>query len=536
MKNLMTPQEHFAAVARPQIQRSQFDRSHGYKTTFDAGKLIPIYLDEALPGDTFNMRANIFGRLATPLKPVMDNMYLDVHFFSVPNRLVWENWERFNGAQDNPTDSVDFIMPTSTSPVGGYGENSLHDYMGIPTKIANIEHRADFLRAYALIWNEWFRDENLQNSAPCPKGDGPDAVADQVILPRGKRKDYFTSAMLSPQKGQPVYIPLGTTAPILGNALVEMTSSTNAWQGYRAATGVIQPGATLGTDASAYLQGASNLMKFDPRGTLTANMEQGTAQVDLSAATSASINQLREAFQVQGMYELDARGGTRYTELLRAHFGVISPDARLQRPEYLGGFTSYININPIAQTAPTGDDTTPQGNLAGFGTVSNGGKGFIKSFTEHEIIIGLASVRADLNYQQGLNRMWSRSTRFDFYWPLLANLGEQAILNKEIYAQGNGADEGGFGYQERYAEYRYKPSQVTALFRSNATTSLDMWHLSQEFSSLPALNTNFIQENPPIDRIIAVPSEPQFMLDVHFDLKCARPMPTYAVPGLINRF
>lgn len=520
MKGIMTPQEQFVQIAKPQIERSTFDRSHGYKTTFDAGLVIPFFVDEALPGDTFNMQTTVFGRLATPLKPIMDNIYIDIHFFSVPIRLLWDNWKKFNGEQRNPGDTTNFVMPTTTSPVGGYAENSLADYMGLPTKVAGLEHRADFFRAYNLIWNEWYRDENLQNSVINDTDDGPDADTNYTILPRGKRKDYFTSALTSPQKATAVSIPLGNSAPITwGGALGGDTISIKNAGTDRTIFALAGGGAPyIGVAAGAALGNSSPLI------------------ADLSTATVATINQLREAFQIQRMYEKDARGGTRYTELLRSHFGVISPDARLQRPEYLGGGTSNVNINPISQTSNTVSGSTPQGNLAAMGTFSMGSKGFIKSFTEHEIIIGICSARADLNYQQGINRMWNRSTRFDFFWPALAHLGEQAILNKEIFCDGTAADENVFGYQERYAEYRYKPSMVTGLFRSNAATSLDVWHLSQEFATLPALNAAFIVENPPIDRIIAVPSEPQFMMDVYNKLTCARPMPTFATPGMIDHF
>lgn len=523
MKSTVTPQQVFNNVAKPEIQRSTFDRSHGYKTTLDAGQLIPVFLDEALPGDTFNISTALFGRLSTPLKPIMDNMYLDIHYFSVPVRLLWDNWKKFNGEQTDPGDSTSFLIPTITSPVGGYAEGSLYDYMGIPTKVASLEHSALFTRAYNLIWNEWYRDENLQDSVVVDRDNGPDTYTDYVVLPRGKRKDYFTSALPFAQKGTAVSVPIGGEAQIVGkNIPFNSSASGNNFVQIRNSSGVLKNISDGGP--GSYIIGH--------------NATNGTGELiaDLSTATAATINQLREAFQIQRMYEKDARGGTRYTEMIRAHFGVISPDARLQRPEYLGGTTVNININPISQTAPTVSGGTPQGNLAAMGTVSSSGQSFIKSFTEHEIVVGLVSVRADLNYQQGLNRMWSRQTRFDFFWPSLSHLGEQAVLNKEIYAQGTSADEDVFGYQERYSEYRYKPSQVTGLFRSNATASLDIWHLSQEFSSLPALNAAFIVENPPIDRVIAVPAEPQFILDCYFNFKAARPMPTYATPGLIDHF
>lgn len=517
----MTQQEHFAKIASPKVQRSTFDRSHGYKTTFNAGKLIPIFVDEALPGDTFNLKTTIFGRLNTPLKPIMDNLMIDVHFFSVPERLIWDNWQKMNGEQDDPGDSTTFILPTITSPAGGYLESTVYDYMGLPTKIVTMEHRAGPLRAMNLIWNEWYRDQNLQDSVVNNVDDGPDAPTDYVLLDRGKRKDYFTSALPWAQKASPVSIPLGTFAPVVTkdeNILLYNTVDTTQRIMRTQATERVSLDGQPTSDGSARFGATTGL------------------QADLSTATAITINSLREASQIQIMYELDARGGTRYIELLRTHFGVTSPDSRLQRPEFLGGFTTNINVSPVAQTQATEAGNTPQGNLAAMGTFQSSQKGFVKSFVEHEIILGFISARADLNYQQGLNRMWSRSTRFDFYWPSFAHLGEQTILNKEIYAQGAAdptADAATFGYQERYSEYRYKPSQVTSLFRSNATGTLDLWHLSQDFSAIPSLNAAFIVENPPIDRIVAVTTEPDFMLDVYFDLKCARPMPTYATPGAL---
>lgn len=524
MKSVMSPQERFASVEAPKIQRSTFDRSHGYKTTLDAGLLIPIFLEEALPGDTFNIKTTIFGRMATPLKPIMDNIFADIHYFSVPYRLVWENWQKFNGEQTDPGDSTSFVIPTVTATAGtGYGEQSIFDYMGLPTKIPGYEHSALFLRAYNCIYNQWYRDENLQDSIPFAIDDGPDLPAEFDILPRGKRKDYFTSALPWAQKAEPVSIPLGTSAP------VERVSNAVYWKAYNTGTDTLSAAGALSLAANSGMQNLAAQVSLDPMGGLIA---------DLSSATAATINSLREAFQVQRMYEKDARGGTRYIELIKSHFGVESADARLQRPEFLGGQTININVSPIAQNSATGATGTPQGNLAAMGTLSGSTRPIVKSFTEHEIVVGILSIRADLNYQQGLNRMWSRSTRFDFFWPTLAHLGEQAILNKEIYTVGTGGatDENVFGYQERYAEYRYKPSQVTGLYRSNATASLDVWHLAQEFSALPALNAAFIEENPPIDRVIAVPAEPQFLMDVYFDFKAARPLPTYATPGLIDHF
>ena len=508
----------FSQVPSAEIPRSSFDRSCGNKTTFDAGFLVPIFCDEALPGDTFNLRMTAFARLATPLHPFMDNMYLDSFFFAVPRRLLWSNWEKFNGAQDNPGDSTDFVIPTMSPPVGGYLNGTISDYYGIPTEIAGFTHSAMFHRAYNLIYNEWFRDENLQNSVTVNTDNGPDADTDYTLLRRGKRHDYFTSALPWPQKGPSVDLPLGTSAPITG-----LYANTQSY----GAIPTVYPTDGTGSVAITGVQG--QYAEEDPN-----NLGFPNIRADLTAATAATINQLRQAFQIQKLYERDARGGTRYTEVIRSHFGVVSPDARLQRPEYLGGGSSPININPIAQTSQTA--TTPQGNLAAMGTTTLYNHGFTKSFTEHCVVIGLINSRADLNYQQGLPRQFSRSTRWDFYWPALSHIGEQAILNQEIYTQGLAADTDVFGYQERFAEYRYKPSQICGQFRSNFATSLDTWHLAQDFGALPTLNATFIVDNPPVDRVIAVPSEPDFLFDSYFSYRCARPMPVYSVPGLMDHF
>lgn len=540
-RNASVNAHSFAMVPKSDIPRSSFNMQKTLKTTFDSGYLVPIMCEEVLPGDTFNVKATLFGRLATPLFPVLDNLHLDSFFFFVPNRLIWNNWVKFMGEQENPADSISYTIPQQVSPAGGYAVGSLQDYLGLPTvgqvgALNTVSHNALPVRAYNLIFNQWFRDENLQNSSTVDKGDGPDALpaTNYTILRRGKRHDYFTGSLPWPQKGgTAVSLPLGTSAPVKGlfvnNAVTLATAGAQS-------VGTVSAN-TLSMSAIGSMYGASK----SAVGTVAATaFSDANANVfaDLSSATAATINQLRQSFQIQKLLERDARGGTRYTEIIRSHFGVVSPDARLQRPEYLGGGSTPINITPIPQTSATAAGT-PLGNLAAYGTYLAPGHGFSQSFVEHGYVIGLISVRADLTYQQGLRKMWSRSTRYDFYFPVFAMLGEQAVLNKEIYCDGSAADSSVFGYQERWAEYRYNPSQITGLFKSTSAGTIDPWHYAQRFTSLPTLNSTFIQDTPPLARNLAVGAAAngqQLLLDAFFDIRAARPLPLYSVPGLIDHF
>lgn len=566
-----TQVNQFQMMPSASVPRSSFDRSHGWKGTLDAGYLVPFYVDEVVPGDTFRLKASMLCRLATPLTPFMDNVYIDTHFFFVPNRLLWTHWVNMMGERVNPDDSVDFLVPMDKAPSGGFSVGSLYDYFGIPTGVAGIEVNSLWRRAYYRIWNEWFRDENLQDSNEygLDVNDNGRQV-DFPLVKRAKFHDYFTSALPWPQKGDAVTLGLTGTQAVSGNDVtftlansqydpdynldltynrIDKVQYNQRGLGNIGSTNMLyKPVTSYDSNDQATTVWASTLMNPQDLGSLS----ESTGYIDMrdvtlrgsmdglyvntsSDAALLSINDIREGFQLQRLLEKDARGGTRYIEQILSHFGVRSPDARLQRPEYLGGSHSRLYVNAVAQTSST-DATTPQGNLAAYGVASDSFHGFTKSFTEHGVIVGLVSVRADLTYQQGINRMFSREGRFDYYYPVFAHLGEQAILNKEIYAQGTEDDEGVFGYQERYAEMRYYPSVITGKLRSTYAQSLDVWHLAQKFDSLPTLSSEFIQENPPIDRVIAVQDEPQFILDAYFDLKTVRPMPLYGTPGLVDHF
>ena len=574
-KKIRVRGHRFSDAPAMYMKRTKFDRSHVYKTTFDSGKLIPVFVDEVLPGDTTRMSVNYFARLATPIKPIMDNIYLDWFFFFVPNRLVWEHWQNFCFEQEDPDDSTDFVIPTiySHSSTENLLIGSLWDYFGLPINTTENISGINALpfRAVYLIWNEWFRDENLQKSVKIEKGDvnavldfsrisdqpswlfntNGDLIAGHACPPRGKRHDYFTSALPWTQKGPGVSVGLAGSAtlvdpsPVSGYFVQQGNDRLSAVQfdhdGY--AHNIVNGTGSLSYQNGGYVTAIVGHSSFDSgHSSTTANAVTGSswlsksAYADLDSSSIFTINSLRTAFQMQKFYERLARGGSRYTEVLRSFFGVVSPDARLQRPEFLGSFTKMVNVNPIAQTSAT-DNTSPQGNLSAYGVTAAKFHGFTKSFVEHGYVLGFVCARADLTYQQGINKMWLRSTVYDFYWPTFAHLGEQAIELREIYAQGTEADNTVFGYQERYAEYRYKPSQITGKFRSSVVNgSLDKWHLSQFFKNAPTLNDEFIVENPPIERIIAVPSEPEFLIDIGFRYTTVRPMPMFGTPGLVDHF
>lgn len=558
-RNIRVNQSHFAMIPQANIRRSVFNRSHVYKTTFNEGQLIPYFVDEVIPGDTFTLNPVEFCRLATPVVPFMDNIYIESFFFFVPSRLVYDKWVNLCGEQENPEDSTDYLVPTVA--LTGDMTNKLPDYMGIACASGtfnNVSVNCLPFRSYWLIWNEWFRDENLQKSVKVSKGETntvlepmgqstanpnygmPSGVTNWYDpAPRGKRYDYFTGALPWPQKGPAVDLPLGQVANVVSNNQDILFSSGGSLP-HGSSPSSVSPtfsNVALGGRSAGYSSGS--VINTTPDGNASLNAlrfgSQTGLQVDLTSATSITINSLRQAFMLQRYYEIDARGGTRYTEKLQAHFGVTNPDARLQRPEFLGSHSSMMNINPVTQTSST-DSTTPQGNLAAYGLNAQRYHAFTKSFSEFGYVIGLINVRADLTYQQGINKMWLRSDVLDFYWPSFAHLGEQAIENIEIYCQGNDEDKKVFGYQERYAEYRYKPSLITGQFRSTYKEPLDIWHLSQKFASLPTLSDEFIQDHPPISRVVAVPSYPHFLLDVKFNLKCIRPMPMYGIPGMMGHF
>ncbi len=543
-------ESHFALnPTRIDLSRSTFDRSSSVKTSFNAGDIVPFFLEEVLPGDTFNVKSSKVVRMQTLLTPMMDNVYLDTYYFFVPNRLVWKHWKEFNGENTESAwiPETSYEVPQITSPADtGFAVGTIADYFGIPTGIPNLSVNALPFRAYALIMNEWFRDQNLSDPLVVPDDDATvvgvntgnfvsDVAKGGKPYIAAKYHDYFTSCLPSPQKGPDVTIPVtaGTNMPVYGLADTVPANPDATYAKYGRSLSEASPMTFYVNkwNTGAYVTGETTSTNYS-------SMPLNLWAVNDGTVSSATINQLRLAFQIQKLYERDARGGSRYIEILKSHFGVTSPDARLQRPEYLGGNRVPINVNQVVQQSGTGSgSSTPQGTVVGMSQTTDSHSDFIKSFTEHGFIIGVMVARYDHTYQQGLDRMWSRKDRFDYYWPVFANIGEQAVKNKEIYAQGNAQDDEVFGYQEAWADYRYKPNRVTGEMRSAYAQSLDVWHLADDYAVRPSLSDSWIREDKTnIDRVLAVKSSVsnQFFADIYVQNRATRPMPLYSVPGLID--
>lgn len=543
-------ESHFSTLPHADIKRSQFDRSHRVLTSFNIGEVIPFYVDEVLPGDTFNVSTSKVVRMQTLKTPMMDNIYLDTYYFFVPNRLVWEHWKEFNGENTKSSwyPTTEYEIPQLIAhPDDGFSRGSIADYMGIPVDVPGLSVNALPFRAYALICNEWFRDQNLTDPLYIPSGDsavesefGENYITETALGGRpfiaSKYHDYFTSALPSPQKGPDVVIPVSTGANYPVVPLADTVSENLMGYPY---TAFFLDGGESGGSIFFDSDGFQSQSAINTSSNASVPIINNLWAINDGTASLATINQLRLAFQIQKLYEKDARGGTRYTEILRSHFGVTSPDSRLQRPEYLGGNRKPINISQVVQQSATMSSGTPQGTTSGMSLTTDRNSDFIKSFTEHGFVIGVMVARYDHTYQQGLERMWSRKSRFDFYWPVFSNIGEQAILNKEIFATGTATDDEVFGYQEAWADYRYKPNHVCSEMRSSSPLSLDVWHLGDDYASLPSLSDDWIREDKAnVDRILTITSKNtnQLFADIYIKNKCTRPMPMYSIPGLIDHF
>lgn len=556
------------------IQRARFNRSCQHKTSFNAGDIIPIFYDEYLPGDTFSIDTSLLIRQPALRRPVMDNSYLDVYFFSVPNRLVWEHWEELMGENKESAwyQAPEYEVPQITSPVGGWRSGTVADYLGLPIGVEGLSVSALPFRAYALIWNEWFRNQNIfdpvlvnRDDATVQGSNGDVYQSDGQLggAPLKARKffDYFTSALPEPQKGPDVLVEGFPSSP-LGEFPVTTSENTyfveNApplqWATPSGVLGdYVRPDnallrlyrfedSTLNFRFATVYDGSSGDPSIQPDLSMSIVPASLVVKNDNLPGFSFTVNDMRTAFQMQRLYEKDARGGTRYTEIIRSHFGVISPDGRLQRPEYLGGKRIPLSVSQVVQQSGTSGDEA-LGQVAGLSVTGDRSSSFTKSFTEHGMIIGLAVVRTENTYYQGLERHWSRRNRFDFYWPVLNNLGEQPIYNRELYAQGTEEDDEVFGYNEAWAEYRYKPSRLSGAMRPNATadvgTGLIGWTYAQELGSLPVLGPDFMtQPKEPVDNTLNVTSEnaPQYFGDFYFKNICVRPMSMRSIPGLIDHY
>lgn len=554
-------ESHFALnPTRLDLNRSRFDRSSSVKLSFNVGDVIPFYVDEVLPGDSFQIRTSKVVRMQTLLTPLMDNIYLDTYFFFVPNRLTWEHWKQFNGENTESAwiPQTEYQVPQLTAPAEGWSVGTIADYMGIPTGVKNLSVNALPFRAYALIMNEWFRDQNLTDPLNIPVDDATvqgvntgtyvsDVAKGGLPFKASKYHDYFTSCLPAPQKGPDVTIQtaqLGNAPVVPMNKPVPKDLLNYPYNVYiPSGNSDFEAGYHAGSVHKNAFGGAYWLSDTGSSG-LDSTIDNGVvgypanlwAQFD-NTVSVATINELRTAFQIQKLYERDARGGTRYIEILKSHFGVTSPDARLQRPEYLGGNRVPININQVIQQSSTAEGTTPLGDTAAYSLTTDVHGDFMKSFVEHGFVIGVMVARYDHTYQQGIERFWSRKSRFDYYWPVLANIGEQAVLNKEIYAQGTAQDNEVFGYQEAWADYRYKPNRVAGEMRSAYAQSLDVWHLGDDYSQLPKLSDQWIREDKAnVNRVIAVSDQNanQLFADIYIQNRTTRPMPLYSIPGLID--